>query len=239
MNVIRYYIVFFLLIKHDSLLLAQSYKFHMYETSGGNYVITIDIFKKSISVEIGNRIEFSYDFKKYKLDKEKEIIGFSFINNEDVIMKPDHLKQYFLLRKDAMFFSNKLSNKEYLMRPLKQEEYNNTFSNLINELNNNDEQEITINAEFPGGMAALFEFLASNIKYPTYAYKNKIEGKVVCTFDVDEYGNISNITVIKRLDPDCDAEAVRALSKMPRWKPATKNGIPCKSKFSCPIVFRL
>jgi hypothetical protein len=80
MNVIRYYIVFFLLIKHDSLLLAQSYKFNMYETSGGNYVITIDIFKKSISVEIGNRIEFSYDFKKYKLDKEKEIIGFSFIN---------------------------------------------------------------------------------------------------------------------------------------------------------------
>ena len=87
--------------------------------------------------------------------------------------------------------------------------------------------------EYPGGMEALLEYLGTNIKYPETALAENVKGTVVVRFVVDTVGSISNVTVAKKLHPDCDQEAVRVISQMPKWKPGYQDGKP-KMLFFCP-----
>lgn len=90
---------------------------------------------------------------------------------------------------------------------------------------------------YPGGAYALMKFLADNIKYPSTC--ENIQGKVVCTFYVEEDGSVSDINVVKSVHPQLDAEAVRVLSLMPKWIPGKRNGELTKVKYTFPITFRL
>mgnify|MGYP002855364190 FL=1 len=92
---------------------------------------------------------------------------------------------------------------------------------------------------FPGGYPALAEFLSKNTTYPEQAEKEGIQGRVICKFDIDEKGYISNIKVVKPIHPLLDAEAVRVISVMPRWIPAKQLGVAVKTRFALPITFRL
>jgi len=91
---------------------------------------------------------------------------------------------------------------------------------------------------FPGGDAALFQFIRQNILYPEEAYKNKIEGKVVVQFVVSETGTISDAKVIKKLSPDLDEEALRVVNTFPAWTPGKQNGKNVPVYFTLPIVFK-
>lgn len=93
--------------------------------------------------------------------------------------------------------------------------------------------------EYPGGIAALFEYLMKNVKYPADAEKQKIEGRVIATFIVETDGSISNIEVVKPMFPSLDAEAVRVLSGMPKWTPGRQNGKEVRVKYTVPISFNL
>ena len=90
---------------------------------------------------------------------------------------------------------------------------------------------------YPGGAYALMEFLADNIKYPSTC--ENIQGKVVCTFYVEEDGSVSDINVVKSVHPQLDAEAVRVLSLMSKWTPGKRNGEFTKVKYTLPVTFRL
>ena len=92
---------------------------------------------------------------------------------------------------------------------------------------------------FPGGMATLMKFLSENMKYPEQAEKERIQGRVICTFFVEKDGSISDISVAKSVHPQLDAEAVRVLSLMPKWIPGKRNGELTKVKYTFPITFRL
>ena len=94
-------------------------------------------------------------------------------------------------------------------------------------------------ASFPGGNRALREFLSKNLKYPKKAEEEGVQGRVVCQFELDEKGYISNIKVVKPIHPLLDAEAVRVISIMPRWIPAKQLGVAVKTRFTLPITFRL
>ncbi len=94
-------------------------------------------------------------------------------------------------------------------------------------------------ASFPGGNRALREFLSKNLKYPEKAAEEGVQGRVICRFELDEKGYISNIKVAKHIHPLLDAEAVRVISVMPRWIPAKQNGEPVKTRYTIPITFRL
>lgn len=96
-----------------------------------------------------------------------------------------------------------------------------------------------VQPEFPGGMDALMQYLQKNIKYPSRAMDNNIKGTVVCKFVVSKTGAVSNCTVVKSLDPDCDKEAVRVISKMPAWKPGKQSGKPVNCYFTVPVRFVL
>ena len=92
---------------------------------------------------------------------------------------------------------------------------------------------------FPGGMAALMQFLASNIKYPVEAENNGIQGRVVCTFTIERDGSISDVRVTRPVEPSLDSEAVRVLKTMPPWNPGKNNGQTVRVKYTLPVTFRL
>ncbi len=93
--------------------------------------------------------------------------------------------------------------------------------------------------QFPGGDAALMQFLSSHIKYPVVAEENGIQGRVVCTFVVERNGSITDVKVVKSVDPSLDKEAVRVIKSMPNWIPGKQNGSAVRVKYTVPVTFRL
>lgn len=95
-------------------------------------------------------------------------------------------------------------------------------------------------AEFPGGLSALMTALSENIKYPAEAYEAKIQGRVVVGFNIGTDGRMSDFKVIKGVDPQLDAEAVRAVRALnATWTPALKDGKPVSCSFALPVEFKL
>jgi len=92
---------------------------------------------------------------------------------------------------------------------------------------------------FPGGEQALFKFLRDNIQYPKKARRKGITGKVYITFIVDKEGNIMDVKTVKGVSPELDAESVRVVKLMPRWKPGYQNGRPVNVQYNLPIIFTL
>ena len=93
--------------------------------------------------------------------------------------------------------------------------------------------------EYPGGQAALFEYLSKNIKYPADAEKKKVEGKVFVAFVVDTDGKITDVSLMRKVFPSLDAEALRVISAMPNWKPGKQNGKVVRVKYTVPLSFHL
>lgn len=93
--------------------------------------------------------------------------------------------------------------------------------------------------EFPGGQAALMKFLSDNIRYPVIAQENGIQGRVICSFVVEKDGSITDVQVVRGVDPSLDKEAVRVIQSMPKWKPGKQRGKAVRVRFTLPIVFRL
>jgi protein TonB len=92
---------------------------------------------------------------------------------------------------------------------------------------------------FPGGDAELMKFLSTHIKYPVVAEENGIQGRVIATFVVERDGSITDVKVIKSVDPSLDKEAIRVLKSMPKWIPGKQNGSTVRVKYTVPVTFRL
>jgi len=93
--------------------------------------------------------------------------------------------------------------------------------------------------EFPGGEQTLLKWIASNIKYPSIAIQNGVQGIVFINFVVDRDSGISNARVVRECDPSLDQEALRVLNKLPKWKPGLQRGIPVRVSYTIPIHFKL
>jgi TonB family C-terminal domain len=91
--------------------------------------------------------------------------------------------------------------------------------------------------QFPGGEVALLKWISENINYPEEAKKNKIEGRVACSFVVNKDGSVSDVQVVRPLDPDLDKEAVRVLSILPKFIPGEQRGEAVRVKYSVPVRF--
>ena len=87
--------------------------------------------------------------------------------------------------------------------------------------------------------AALLQYIAKRIKYPSVARENKIEGRVVLKFVVDEKGEVRNMKIVRGVAGGCTEEAVRVLKNMPQWKPGRHGGRNVKVYFTLPITFIL
>ena len=94
--------------------------------------------------------------------------------------------------------------------------------------------------EFPdGGMPGLMKYLSTNIRYPEAAHKAGTQGRVTVQFVVGKDGSIGNVSILRGVDPALDAEAIRVISGMPKWKPGTQKGEPVNVKYTVPVMFRL
>lgn len=99
---------------------------------------------------------------------------------------------------------------------------------------------VEVQPEFPGGMDRLMKYFAKNLRYPAKAKANNVQGRVVLKFIVDKQGDISDVEVVKSLDPECDAEAIRLIKNMPKWNPGKIDGEPVdRCSFTCPVIFKL
>jgi TonB family protein len=93
--------------------------------------------------------------------------------------------------------------------------------------------------KFPGGDEGMMQFLNSEVKYPKEALEKGTQGRVVVTFIVNTDGSVSNPKVVKSVDPELDAEAIRVVNAMPKWTPGKQNGHVVRVKFTIPVTFRL
>jgi len=91
--------------------------------------------------------------------------------------------------------------------------------------------------QFPGGDKALLQFIHDNLTYPTDSADQGISGRVVLKFVVTEDGSLSDIQVIKSLDPACDKEAIRVVELMPKWIPGKQGERVCRVYYNLPISF--
>ncbi|MCU0456334.1 MAG: energy transducer TonB [Bacteroidales bacterium] len=92
---------------------------------------------------------------------------------------------------------------------------------------------------FPGGDPALLTYIAEHTNYPEVAKENNIQGKVIVRFCVTAKGSVSQISVLKSVDPELDKEAVRVVSTLPAFKPGKQGGKPVPVWYMVPINFTL
>jgi protein TonB len=110
---------------------------------------------------------------------------------------------------------------------------------VVSQSNQNIYNAVEQMPEFPGGMPAMMEFLQTNIKYPKDAIKQNVGGRVMVMFVVETDGSLSNVRVARKVFPSLDAEAVRVVKAMPKWKPGKEKGRAVRVNFTMPIVFSL
>lgn len=92
---------------------------------------------------------------------------------------------------------------------------------------------------FPGGNGALMGYLRDNIHYPTVAAENGVQGRVVVGFVVERDGSITDVNILRGVDPSLDREAMRVVKSMPKWTPGKQNGSAVRVKYQVPVSFRL
>ena len=93
--------------------------------------------------------------------------------------------------------------------------------------------------EFPGGTNALMGYFRDNMVIPDSCRENNIQGRVLVTFIVEKDGSITKPEVVKSVHPILDAEALRLVSAMPKWKPGRQNGEVQRVKYTVAVNFRL
>ena len=93
--------------------------------------------------------------------------------------------------------------------------------------------------EFPGGVEAMMQYVADNVKYPQEARDKNISGRVFVSFVVEKDGSVNEVKVMRGIGGGCDEEAARVISAMPRWKPGKQKGKPVRVSYMMPITFKL
>ena len=99
--------------------------------------------------------------------------------------------------------------------------------------------EPDVKPEFPGGELEMRKYIANHIVYPEYAKKNRIEGTVIVSFDVDHEGNVSGVGIVKSVHESLDNAAIEVIKSMPKWSPALYHNTKVRTSFDIPINFKL
>jgi protein TonB len=93
--------------------------------------------------------------------------------------------------------------------------------------------------EFPGGDLGLMKYIQKNVKYPPIAKEYNITGKVYVSFIVDKSGSVTNVKIVRGVDKNLDAEALRVVKSLPKYKPGKQRGKAVRVMFTIPINFTL
>ena len=184
---------------------------------GGNIVIPISKLGLSFSYNITANGSIYIKIDNVKMKEEK----ITWQTNPDGVILED---LFFQLQSDSLKYDELVN-----WNPNEESVYNE-----VNEIDKVDEQP-----SFPGGESAMKSYLTSNVKYPIYAQENGVQGRVIVESIIEKDGSMSDVKVIRSVDPSLDREALRVVKAMPKWTPAKLKGIPVRTKCTTPVVFRL
>ena len=184
---------------------------------GGNIVIPISKLGLSFSYNITANGSIYIKIDNVKMKEEK----ITWQTNPDGVILED---LFFQLQSDSLKYDELVN-----WNPNEESVYNE-----VNEIDKVDEKP-----SFPGGENAMKSFLKSNVKYPATALENGVQGRVLVQMIIEKDGSISDVKVIRSVDPSLDREALRVVKAMPKWTPAKLKGIPVRTKCTTPVVFRL
>lgn len=114
-----------------------------------------------------------------------------------------------------------------------------TIISLMLSINLLAQSKSVVMPQFPGGQAALIDFMRKNINYPKQAKERGLEGTVLVQFVVSKTGEITNVSVKNKVDEALDKEAVRLIQSMPKFIPGSKDGQPVNVRYRIPVTFIL
>lgn len=184
---------------------------------GGNIVIPISKLGLSFSYNITANGSIYIKIDNVKMKEEK----ITWQTNPDGVILED---LFFQLQSDSLKYDELVN-----WNPNEESVYNE-----VNEIDKVDEKP-----SFPGGESAMKSYLNSNVKYPAVAQENGVQGRVIVESIIEKDGSMSDVKVIRSVDPSLDREALRVVKAMPKWTPAKLKGIPVRTKCTTPVVFRL
>lgn len=183
----------------------------------GNIVIPISKLGLSFSYNITANGSIYIKIDNVKMKEEK----ITWQTNPDGVILED---LFFQLQSDSLKYDELVN-----WNPNEESVYNE-----VNEIDKVDEKP-----SFPGGESAMKSYLNSNVKYPDVAQENGVQGRVIVESIIEKDGSMSDVKVIRSVDPSLDREALRVVKAMPKWTPAKLKGIPVRTKCTTPVVFRL
>ena len=187
--------------------------------------------KESVKVEmeqkVVEKVKSSVKFTAPEIKKDDEVKPEDEIKSQDDLSKTNTAIGTFDVKGNDEEAGEVLKAKEVVVDEKPKEEETKIFD-VVEQM-----------PSFPGGDAELMKFLGSHIKYPSIAEENGISGRVIATFVVERDGSITDVRILKSVDPSLDKEAIRVLQSMPRWIPGKQNGSPVRVKYTVPVTFRL
>ena len=98
---------------------------------------------------------------------------------------------------------------------------------------------VEVMPQFPGGQIAMMKYIMENIKYPKQIMEEGNQGRVTVSFIVEKDGRVSNVRLLRSVQPSLDKEAIRVVKSMPKWTPGKHNGKPVRVRFNLPVMFKL
>lgn len=191
-----------------------------------------EVKQKKVEVEperVVERVKSSIKFTAPVIKKDEEVKPDEELKTQDELMSTKTAIGTFDVKGNDDANGEILKAKEVIAEPEppKHEEENKVFDIV-------EQQPL-----FPGGPAALMKYLHENTKYPVVAQENGVQGRVTVQFVVEKDGSISDVHVLRGVDPSLDKEAVRVVKSMPRWTPGKQNGITVRVNYRVPVLFRL
>lgn len=188
--------------------------------------------KKQIKVQepekVVERVKSSVKFTAPVIKKDSEVKPEDEIKTQDQLMQNKAAIGSFDVKGNDDANGEVLKAKEVIAQPEPPKVEENKVFDMVEEM-----------PSFPGGPAALMQFLQNNTHYPAVAQENGVQGRVTVSFVVEKDGSITDVQVARSADPSLDKEAVRVVKSMPRWTPGRQNGSTVRVKFNVPVTFRL
>lgn len=191
-----------------------------------------EVKQKKVEVEperVVERVKSSIKFTAPVIKKDEEVKPDEELKTQDELMSTKTAIGTFDVKGNDDANGEILKAKDVIAEPEppKHEEENKVFDIV-------EQQPM-----FPGGPAALMKYLSEHTKYPVVAQENGVQGRVTVQFVVEKDGSISDVHVLRGVDPSLDKEAVRVVKSLPRWTPGKQNGITVRVNYRVPVLFRL
>ena len=174
------------------------------------------------------KVKSSIKFTAPVIKKDEDVKPEEEMKNQDDLQKTKTTIGAFNVQGDDEVGGEVLKAKEEIAQPEPPKEEENKVFDVVEE-----------QPSFPGGQGALMQWLSDNIKYPVIAAENGVQGRVIVQFVVSKTGSISDVKVVRGVDPSLDREAVRVVSQMPKWTPGRQNGTTVNVRYTLPVTFRL